>query len=212
MTQGQQRVVRGLWTLFILGLLVTAGGIAGLDTAIARWTATLPPTGTWWDVGTYWLDIFVFKEISNFLLGFLLLVAGGLLLFPKSMRSIGWTLVYVGAVQFASTVIADLSKPQMGRLRPFESIANAGGADVWFVGANSFPSGHVAFYAGLFLPLMMLAPRWSLLWAIPPAFIAAARVLDHDHYVSDVTASLALAAALTIGLRFLLEKAELARA
>lgn len=211
MTQGQQRVVRGLWTLLTLGLIVTAGGIAGLDPAIARWTATLPPTGTWWDVGTYWLDIFVFKEISNFLLGFLLLVTGGLLLLPRSMRSIGWTLVYVGAVQFASTVIADLSKPQMGRLRPFESIANAGGADVWFVGANSFPSGHVAFYAGLFLPLMMLAPRWSLLWAIPPAFIAAARVLDHDHYVGDVTASLALAAALTIGLRFLLDKAELAR-
>jgi membrane-associated phospholipid phosphatase len=211
MTQGQQRVVRGLWTLFTLGLIVTAGGIAGLDAAIARWTATLPNSGTWWDVGTYWLDIFAFKELSNFLLGFLLLVAGGLLLLPRSMRSIGWTLVYVGAVQFASTVIADLSKPQMGRLRPFEAMANPGGTDTWFVGANSFPSGHVAFYAGLFLPLMMLAPRWSLLWAIPPIFVAIARVLDHDHYVSDVTASLALAAALTIGLRFLLEKADLAR-
>ena len=77
--------------------------------------------------------------------------------------------------------------------------------------STSFPSGHVAFYAGLFLPLMMLAPRLSPLWAIPPAFVAVARVLDHDHYVSDVTASLALAAALTIGLRFLLEKAEQAR-
>lgn len=208
MTQGQQRVVRGLWTLLTLGLIVTVGGIAGLDPAIARWTATLPPSGTWWDIGTYWLDIFAFKEISNFLLGFLLLVTGGLLLLPRSMRSIGWTLVYVGAVQFASTVIADLSKPQMGRLRPLESVADAGGADIWFVGGNSFPSGHVAFYAGLFFPLMMLAPRWSFLWAIPPLFVAAARVLEHDHYVGDVTASLALAAALTIGLRFLLEKAE----
>ena len=207
MTEGQQRVVRGLWTLFTLALIATAGGIAGLDTAIARWTATVPATGNWWDPVISWLDILTFKEISNFGLGFLLLVAGGLLLLPRSMRGIGWTLVYVGAVQFASTVIADLSKPQMGRLRPFEAQANSAGADIWFVGANSFPSGHVAFYAGLFLPLMMLAPRWSLLLAIPPAFVAVTRVMDHDHYVGDVTASLALAAALTIGLRFLLDKA-----
>lgn len=208
MTQGQQRVVRGLWTLFTLALIVTVGGIAGLDPAIARWTATVRSAGNWWDPIIYWLEILTFKEISNFGLGFLLLVAGGLLLLPRSMRSIGWTLVYVGAVQFASTVIADLSKPQMGRLRPFESQANAGGADIWFVGANSFPSGHVAFFAGLFLPLMMLAPRLALLLAVPPLFVAVTRVMDHDHYVGDVTASLALAAALTIGLRFLLEKAD----
>ena len=208
MSQGQQRVVRGLWTLFTLALIVTVGGIAGLDPAVARWTATVPRTGNWWDPVIYWLDVLAFKEISNFGLGFLLLVAGGLLLLPRSMRGIGWTLVYVGAVQFASTVIADLSKPQMGRLRPFEAQANSGGADIWFVGADSFPSGHVAFYAGLFLPLMMLAPRLALLLAIPPAFVAITRVMDHDHYVGDVTASLALAAALTIGLRFLLDKAE----
>ena len=208
MTQGQQRVVRGLWTLFTLALIVTVGGIAGLDPEVARWTATVPATGNWWDPIIYWLEVLTLKEISNFGLGFLLLVTGGLLLLPRSMRSIGWTLVYVGAVQFASTVIVDLSKPQMGRLRPFEAQANSGGADIWFVGANSFPSGHVAFFAGLFLPLMMLAPRLALLLALPPAFVAATRVMDHDHYVSDVTASLALAAALTIGLRFLLEKAE----
>src|SRR5687767_3607905 len=66
----RQRVIRGLWTLSILGLIVTAGGIAGVDGAIARWTATLPDQGTWWDLGTEWLDLIVLKDMSNFLLGF----------------------------------------------------------------------------------------------------------------------------------------------
>jgi membrane-associated phospholipid phosphatase len=41
---------------------------------------------------------------------------------------------------------------------------------------------------------------------LPPLFIAAARVLEHDHYLSDVSASLALAALLAAGLAALAEK------
>lgn len=190
--------VKGLWLAAALAAIVAAAGLLGLDGAVARLTAGAAP-GSVWDQGTRWLDFATLKEISNFLLGALLLAAAAGLLAFRGSRRIGWPVLYLALVQAVATVAADLSKPPFGRLRPFEAAAQ-GGADTWFVGANSFPSGHVAFYAGLFLPLALLLPRWALLWALPPLFIAAARVLENDHYLSDVAASLALAAALAAAL------------
>jgi membrane-associated phospholipid phosphatase len=208
MTAGRQRAIRGLWTLATLCLIVTAGGIGGLDPAVARWIASVPREDTIWTQGTAWLDLIVLKNVSNFLLGAVLLLAAGSLLILRSTRSIGWPLLYLGAVQFASTVIADLAKPWFGRVRPFEAAGGPGGADLWFVGANSFPSGHVAFYAGLFLPLTLLFPRWFALWAVPLLFVSAARILEQDHYLGDVTASLALASLMAIAFRFILDRAD----
>jgi membrane-associated phospholipid phosphatase len=184
-----------MWAAALLFALVAAAGLLGFDAPVARWSAG-EAGDSLWSRGTQLLDLVVLKEISNFLLGAVLILAAGGLLVALGTRSLGWPLLYVGLVQFLATTIADLSKPQFGRLRPFEALANPGAADSWFVGANAFPSGHAAFYAGLFLPLMMLFPRWTLLWALPPLFIAAARVVEHDHYLSDVAASLALAAVL----------------
>jgi membrane-associated phospholipid phosphatase len=205
--EAQRRLIRVLWAIAALALLVTAAGLLGLDQAVARWTAGMPDRGTIWDKGTALLDLVALKTISTFLLGFLLLVVAAVLVALRRTRRTGWVLLYLGAVQFAATVTADLSKPQLGRLRPFEAAQQSGG-DTWFVGANSFPSGHEAFYAGLFLPLMLLFPRAAWLFAIPPLFVAAARVAEHDHYLSDVTASIALAALLSIAFRFLLAKAD----
>ncbi len=206
MGPAHSRVVRAYWTIAALALLLTAGGLFGLDAEVAGWTVGLPSGGTVWDKGTALLDVMALKTLSTFLLGFVLLIAAALLLIVRRTRPIGWPLLYVGSVQFLSTVAADLSKPQFGRLRPFEAAQQ--GADTWFVGANSFPSGHEAFYAGLFLPLMLIFPRAAFLFAIPPLFIAAARIAEHDHYLSDVSAAIALAALLSIAFRSLLDRAE----
>src|SRR5688572_30240919 len=168
---------RIFWIAALAFTLIAAAGLLGVDAAMSRWTATLPQDQTLWDRGTAWLDLIVLKEVSNFLLGAILLLAGGLLLVLRATRRFGWATLYLGLVQFLTTTIADLAKPQLGRLRPWEAMAEPGAGDVWFVGANSFPSGHTAFYAGLFLPLMLLLPRWSWLWALPPLFIALARIL-----------------------------------
>jgi membrane-associated phospholipid phosphatase len=188
-----------MWLAAALFALLAAAGLLGGDLAVARWIATVRPP-PWWGQGTAWLDLIALKEVSNFLLGALLVVAAGGLVAIRRTRRIGWPLLYLGLVQFLSTTIADLAKPQFGRLRPFEALEGSSGADLWFVGANAFPSGHAAFYAGLFFPLMLLLPRWSALWVLPPAFIAVARVVGNDHYLSDVCASLALAAALAAAL------------
>jgi len=176
-----------------------------IDRPIADWAAAHPRGGTIWETGLQMMDFLSLKGISNFLLGPILLIAGGVLLLLRATRRNGWMFLYVGAVQFTSTVVADLAKPLIGRLRPDEAIA---GVDKWLVGGNAFPSGHTAFYAGLFFPLMLIAPRWTFLFAIPPLYVAAARVLENDHYLSDVTASLALAALVTGGLAFILRRAD----
>jgi membrane-associated phospholipid phosphatase len=199
---------RFLWAFWVAALffaLVAAAGILVFDGPIADWSARQDPEIG--NRGTAILDLLVLKEVSNFLLGPILMLAAGLLIVFRS-RSLGWPLLYVGAVQFSSTVIADLAKPQIGRLRPHEVLAGAGDLDNWFVGANSFPSGHAAFYAGLFFPLMLLFPRWSPLLVLPALFVAAARVVSHDHYLSDVAASLALAALMTIAFSFILSRSD----
>lgn len=185
--------------------LLALASVPSLDLPLAQWAATHPRGGGFWDSGTRFLDFIFLKNISNFLLGPILLIAGAVLLVPRSTRRNGWMFLYVGTVQLTTTVVADLAKPLIGRLRPQEAIA---GVDTWLAGGNAFPSGHTAFIAGLFFPLMLIAPRWTFLWAIPPLFIAAARVLENDHYLSDVSASLALAALVTGGLAFILRRAD----
>ncbi len=205
MGRDQRRSVIAFTSVAAAFAFLALASIPTIDLPLEQWAATHPRGGTFWDTGTQLLDFISLKQISNFLLGPILLIAGGVLLLLRSTRRNGWMLLYVGAVQFASTVVADLAKPLFGRLRPEEAIA---GVDKWLAGGNAFPSGHTAFYAGLFFPLMLIAPRWTFLWAIPPLFIAAARVLEHDHYLSDVSASLALAALAAGGFAFILLRAD----
>jgi len=189
-----ESTAKRLWLAAALFALVAIIGLLGLDGMVARATAG-GAAGSLWDYGTRWLDFLTLKGISNFLLGAVLLVAAGLLLALRRTRRLGRPLLYLALVQAIATVAADLSKPWFGRPRPFEAAAGT-----WFAGGNSFPSGHVAFYAGLFLPLTLLVPRWTALWIVPPLFVATARVLEHDHYPSDVAVSLALASALAAAL------------
>lgn len=203
----QVQPLTAIGAIAVLAALVTIAGLLGLDQPVARWSASAQPGEHLLSNVTGVLDLLALKEVSNFLLGFLLLILAGILLCVRRFRDHGWLILYVGAVQFVATVAADLSKPPFGRLRPHEAMVDSHGFDTWFVGANSFPSGHAAFYSSLFFPLVLILPRLALLWLLPPFLIAIARVVQHDHYLSDVTASIALAASLTIALKFLLRRA-----
>ncbi|HYJ30669.1 MAG TPA: phosphatase PAP2 family protein [Allosphingosinicella sp.] len=201
-TGGDRRAVTALWTLALFFALLAAAGLAGLDQIVAG-SLSEGAVDSFWGRGVTLLDGLALRDVGDFLLGFALVLAGLLLLVMASTRSIGFPLLYVGLVQLLAYVAADMSKPWFGRVRPSEALS---GSDLWFAAGNSFPSGHTAFYAGLFLPLILLFPRLSPLWAIPPLFVAAARVMERDHYLSDVSASLALAAALAALLAFVAEK------
>src|SRR5882757_2455264 len=123
-------------------------GLVWWDRPIAAWIESLPRQRAIWTEALTLLDLATLKHISNFLLGVLLLLASCLAwLIPVARRHVR-PLFYLGMVQFMTTVVADLSKPIFGRLRPFEAFERTNGADTWFISANSFPSGHAAFYAG----------------------------------------------------------------
>lgn len=187
---------RLLFVVLALSLLAAVAGMAGLDQRIAR---ILSPDADPLSGLVTILDTIALKHVSSFLLGALIVLAGAALRLAKR-RHAGTILLYVGTVQFLATTIADLSKPLFGRLRPYEAAAQQVG-DAWFAGANSFPSGHAAFYAGLVLPILMVAPRIGALLLPIPVLVAAQRVLSLDHYLSDVAVSLAMAAVITLALR-----------
>jgi membrane-associated phospholipid phosphatase len=199
-----------MWWVAILAAFLTAVGLLGLDQRVTTFSGGPQVGEDFLRNGTSLLDLLTLKNISNFLLGALLLLGAAILLAIRRARRIGWGLLYLASVQFVATVVAALSKPLFGRLRPYEVVSEAGIADTWFVGANAFPSGHTAFYAGLFFPLVLIRPRWTFVLLIPPIFIATARVVQHQHYVSDVTGSLTLAALLAIAFKFILYRRDAA--
>ena len=199
---GDRRAVTALWTMALFFAVLAAAGLVGLDQIAVQRLPEADPASVW-GRGVALLDTVTLKGVGDYLLGAALILAALLLLVLRSTRSVGFPLLYVGLVQLFSYAAADLSKPWFGRVRPSEALT---GGDLWFIAGNSFPSGHTAFYAGLFLPLVLLFPRLAPLWAIPPLFVAAARVMEHDHYLSDVSASLAVAAALAALLAFIAEK------
>jgi membrane-associated phospholipid phosphatase len=85
------------------------------------------------------------------------------------------------------------------RLRPFKVI-EAGNWDWKFFSGHgdAFPSGHSAFFWGLFFPLAYVFPRYRLPLLIIPVFISIARVGVNVHWCSDVIASAGLAALVTL--------------
>lgn len=187
------------WLTAGAGLLLVLAGLAGADSYLARTDFTPDGVDRAWGGALALLDLTSGKEIGTFLLGATLVLAA---LLRNGFRRLPlWSgrLFYVGAAQLLCTAIADFAKPPFGRLRPFQAPVDG---DRWFMGADfgSFPSGHAAFYTGLFLPLAFLFPRWAGALLAVPLLVGAQRILSHDHYASDVGASFLLAAAVAAGL------------
>jgi membrane-associated phospholipid phosphatase len=155
--------------------------------------------------GRSFLDIFTGRGLvgshvglGQFLLGTLLIIVGFLWWLARRSSRIARGIVFAGVVQLIAIEAAWLIKDVFGRMRPFQLIENNDWTHMWFMGSNSFPSGHNAFFWGLFLPLMYVFPRYRILLLVVPVFIALARIDENYHFLSDVLASIALAALVTL--------------
>jgi membrane-associated phospholipid phosphatase len=180
------RAPRWLLLLLFLSVANTVAGLVGLDSALAQSitrSRSLDPI-------VDFLEVITLKSVSEFILPLVLLLSGGgFWAFGRTEQ--GRAMCYTGLVPLIAYLVSDLSKPQFGRLRPFE-VMESGFADQWFAAGNSFPSGHTAFFAGLVVPIVVLYRHtWPLL-AIP-IVVATQRVLATDHYISDVSVSFGLA-------------------
>jgi membrane-associated phospholipid phosphatase len=184
----------------LVALVLTLLGIFFFDQPVA---AFVQRTGGRQSVvlqgGTHWLEIVTGQSIHRYFLTYVLLGLGALLFISKASRPIGWVLLFVGTAQAATRLTAGVLKGVFERLRPFEVI-QAGNWDWKFFSGhgNAFPSGHSAFFWGLFFPLAFLFPRYRLPLLIIPVFISIARIGVNDHWGSDVIASAGLAALMTL--------------
>ncbi|MEY2520163.1 MAG: hypothetical protein QOF24_1922 [Verrucomicrobiota bacterium] len=149
--------------------------------------------------GTHWLEVASGFPIARYFLTYVLLGAGAILFAWRSTRSAAWILLFVGSAQLVTRLSAGTLKGVFNRLRPFEVI-QAGNWEWKFFGdhGSSFPSGHGAHFWGLFFPLAFVFPRYRIPLLILPLFISVARVGVNDHWCSDVIASSAIAALITL--------------
>lgn len=88
------------------------------------------------------------------------------------------------------------------RPRPFELL----GIDPVFAHAPSasFPSGHMAAYATLVLPVWYLNKKWGVIYSISVLAMGVARVYGAVHWPSDIIAGIVLALGVSYGVKRLL--------
>jgi membrane-associated phospholipid phosphatase len=165
-------------------------GFAGLDRPIADWVrASGIENARFFVWGLAALDTLTVLHL--FVVPWIAIVAGTLLLRAERRGRLGLALVIAGMVQLAAIQTMLLAKDYFGRLRPYELLSAADGAQAWFAKGSSFPSGHSAFYFGLLLPLAAACPiRWLRgVLVLVPLYVIAARIDMARHFLSDVCAS-----------------------
>lgn len=115
-------------------------------------------------------------------------------------RDLALAICSAGLVQALSLTVMIAGKNTFGRLRPMQLLESGDWSAMWFVGGGSFPSGHGAFYFGLFLPLAAAAPRaWQRVVLIGiPLFAVLARLDTAKHFLSDVSCSALIAACMAL--------------
>jgi membrane-associated phospholipid phosphatase len=154
--------------------------------------------------GLYVLDTCLGLHVSYWLAPTVCVIAG-VIAFALSRRrrlprSLAIAILTSGLVQASTIGLMMLGKTAFGRMRPMQLLESGDWSVLWFAGGGSFPSGHGAFYFGLFLPLAASAPRpWqrALLMTIP-VFAICARLDMNKHFLSDVSCSALIAACIAL--------------
>ncbi|HEX6159797.1 MAG TPA: phosphatase PAP2 family protein [Thermoanaerobaculia bacterium] len=144
--------------------------------------------------------------ISKWLTGFALVVAGVVVFLARRSASMGWLLLFAGVSQLVTRLVAGVLKNVFARPRPYEALAGGEWRDAFFTDGSSFPSGHAAHFWPLFFAAAIAFPRYRWLLLALAVFVSIARVVVNDHYVSDVTASAAIAAFIVYGFAGLLDR------
>jgi membrane-associated phospholipid phosphatase len=169
--------------------------IATIDQPLARWLATREMWPRLWDGGIaaleYATGLEPWKWLGVAVLGAAAIGAAA----SRRWRPTARALAYIALVQVATRLIVGWIKVATGRLRPWEWLIKGG--DTFFRDGIAFPSGHVAYFASLVLPIAVAWPRarWTA-YAIV-AYTSVARLAVGAHWVSDVFGGIAVAGAIT---------------
>ena len=140
--------------------------------------------------GLEWITGF---HVSKYLLGFLILSVGVVLYLMRLTRDLSKYFLFIGATHLVSRLVAGTLKNVFLRSRPYEFLENQETRDFFIVGGNSFPSGHVAHFFSLSIPLLFIWPRAWFLILIVPSIVAIQGVISNDHYLSDALTGVLIA-------------------
>lgn len=176
--------------------LLATVSIAFIDVRASHTVSQLDPSiADAFALGTAWLDTATLRTAHSSVLGGILIVLGSLLACVPRIRAWGTAIALSGACCWTTHFVTSLLKKVFGRLRPIQLHQSGDWSDRFFAGGDSLPSGHTAFYFGLFLALAVFAPttrRVRVLLLLPAIFIGLARIAVLAHFPSDVLTSIGL--------------------
>ncbi len=178
-------------------LLAMLAGLLLVDHPLAIWIhASGIENAMAFRVGLAGLDNLTRIHISYWLAGAVCAFVGAIGLILKRGPRIANTLLAAAVMNAAPIGSMMLGMNLFGRLRPLQVLESGDWTNMWFVDGGSFPSGHAAFYFGLFLPLVAACRSlWlrAMLLAVP-VYVSLARMALARHFLSDLAASVIIAA------------------
>lgn len=120
-------------------------------------------------------------------------VLGLLLALSRKTRKAGFVLLTLAFVNIIASALTNTMKTELRRARPELYLKEgSGGADFYNQQTRdySFPSSHTSFYLSLFLPVALAFRKLAPLLLLIPAVVIVGRVVQNEHYLSDVLCSI----------------------
>lgn len=188
----RQVTLRGAWLLSLALAVATGVAVVVIDVPAARAVGGGVAPDLVRSI-LHVVDVATGLTIHKLLAGTVLVVAGAIV--ARRAPHAAAALVFIGMTNLATRLGCSALKDLFGRVRPFEALERGTSLGEFFAGGESFPSGHIAHYAGIIVPLVILAPRARGPAIVVLAALAIGRVLLNYHYVGDTLASITVAAA-----------------
>jgi undecaprenyl-diphosphatase len=181
-----------LLVLAVVSAMLAALGLLFLDVPLSQWVGAHEQSGAWAPIVTV---LEYFAGITPWAWTAPVVLCAGVIatLAVARWRPHARAWMYVTVVYLLSRNLMGWGKTLTGRLRPHQWLKLGGATFGHFGDGASFPSGHVVVFAGLLIPLAVVAPRTRPLLLVIP-FIMLARIAVLAHFASDVLAGLALTA------------------
>lgn len=187
----------GLRRATLIAAVLALVCIFAVDQPVARWLSTRDTHPVFWEIFIGYLEYLTGIVPDRWIGVWVLCLASAAVLLVPRLRPHAHGVLLVTLVHLLDRNITMWLKLATGRLRPQEWLEHGGDHTFWFWREGfSFPSGHIALFASLCVPLAFAYPRLRPVLAIVVA-AGCARILAHAHFTSDVLGGVALATGLT---------------
>lgn len=146
-----------------------------------------------------WLAILVAVYLAYVLVVFFILFAMNERNRKKRAYALAWGVL---AVIISRGIITEVIRFFYERPRPFVEL----GIDPVFSHAvtDSFPSGHMAFYAALIAPVWYLNRKWGAIYAVLVGLMGIARIYGAVHWPTDIIGGIVIGVGVSYGVKYAL--------